>query len=336
MTDHELELRLKNAVEACTPDVLSKVMAECDNYQKKEEGKVIDISHVHARSRVKEKRRWKKYASMAAMLIVMIGAGVFGSMQYHLKHVVSIVQFDVNPSVEIRINKSEEVVKAVGLNKDGEEILSGMKLTGLDIYTATNAMIGSLLKNGYIDELANSILLSVEDEDSARGLELQKGLTGEIEAILKSASINASILSQHVDGNAVDQVSQEYGISHGKAALIEHILKSNSNYTFEELSKLSVNELNLIVSNPKNQVKDVQATGNASKTAYIGEEKANQIAFAHAGVEESSVYQLEIEIDYEYGSMVYDVEFASGEKEYEYYIDAKSGEVLEHEVESDD
>ncbi|MBE5956781.1 MAG: hypothetical protein E7253_10060 [Lachnospiraceae bacterium] len=341
MTDHELELRLKNAVEACTPDVLSKVMAECDNYQKKEaekkkQEKIIDISHIHERNRAKEKRGWKRYASMAAMLVLMIGAGAFGSMQYQLKHVVSIVQFDVNPSVEIRINKSEEVVKAVGLNKDGEEILSGMKLAGLDIYTATNAMIGSLLKHGYIDELANSILLSVEDEDSVRGLELQEGLTGEIEAILKSASINASILSQHVDGNAVDQVSQEYGISHGKASLIESILKSNSNYTFEELSKLSVNELNLIVSNPKNQVEGVQATGNASKTAYIGEEKANQIAFSHAGVEESSVYQLEIEMDYEYGSMVYDVEFTSGEKEYEYYIDAKSGEVLEHEVESED
>ena len=33
--------------------------------------------------------------------------------------------------------------------------------------------------------------------------------------------------------------------------------------------------------------------------------------------------------------MVYDVEFASGEKEYEYYIDAVSGEILEHEAEDD-
>ncbi len=341
MTDHELELRLKNAVDGCTPDVLDKIMTECDSYKEKEKSKrgnsVIDITDKIrlSDSSGRKKNNWKRYASMAAMLVIMVGIGIFGSVQYNVKHVVSVVQLDVNPSVEMRINKKEEVVSAEGLNADGQEILSGMKLEGLDIYTATNAIIGSLLKHGYIDELSNSILLSVEDEDLERGSYLQEGLADEIDAILRSASLNASILSQYVDGNAVDAVSQEYGISHGKAALIEHIMDSNQKYTFEELSKLSVNELNLIVSNSKNQVQDVQTFGEAAKDAYIGEEKANQIAFDHAGVAESSIYELEIEIDYEYGNMVYDVEFASGEKEYEYYIDAVSGEILEHEVEKD-
>ncbi len=341
MTDHELELRLKNAVDGCTPDVLDKIMTECDSYKEKEKNKrgssVIDISDKISSSKDsgRKSKGWKRYASLAAMLVIMVGIGIFGSVQYNVKHVVSVVQLDVNPSIEIGINKKEEVVSAEGLNADGQEILSGMKLEGLDIYTATNAIIGSLLKHGYIDELSNSILLSVEDEDLERGSYLQEGLADEIDAILRSASLNASILSQYVDGNAVDAVSQEYGISHGKAALIEHIMDSNQKYTFEELSKLSVNELNLIVSNSKNQVQDVQTSGEAAKDAYIGEEKANQIAFNHAGVAESNIYELEIEIDYEYGTMVYDVEFASGEKEYEYYIDAVSGEILEHEVEED-
>lgn len=340
MTDHELELRLKNAVDGCTPDVLDKIMTECDSYKEKSKrgNRVINITDKIrlSNSSGRKKNNWKRYASMAAMLVIMVGIGIFGSVQYNMKHVVSVVQLDVNPSVEMRINKKEEVISAEGLNADGQEILSGMKLEGLDIYTATNAIIGSLLKHGYIDELSNSILLSVEDEDSERGSLLQEGLMGEIDAILRSASLNASILSQYVDGNAVDDVSQEYGISHGKAALIEHILDSNQKYTFEELSKLSVNELNLIVSNSKNQVQDVQTSGEAAKTAYIGEEKANQIAFDHAAVEESSIYELEVEIDYEYGAMIYDVEFASGNKEYSYYIDAVSGEILEHEIEYDD
>lgn len=339
MTDHELELRLKNAVDGCTPDVLDKIMTECDSYKEKSKrgSSVIDISDKirPSKNSGRKSNGWKRYASLAAMLVIMVGISIFGSVQYNVKHVVSVVQLDVNPSVEIRINKKEEVVSAEGLNVDGQEILSGMKLEGLDIYTATNAIIGSLLKHGYIDELSNSILLSVEDEDLERGSYLQKGLADEIDAILRSASLNASILSQYVDGNAVDAVSQEYGISHGKAALIEHIMDSNQKYTFEELSKLSVNELNLIVSNSKNQVQDVQTFGEAAKNAYIGEEKANQIAFNHAGVAESNIYELEIEIDYEYGTMVYDVEFASGEKEYEYYVDAVSGEILEHEVEED-
>lgn len=354
MTDRELELKLKNAVETCTPDVLDKIMDGCDAYkepqgmiQENEEYAGTDYVRVAEKSgkltgKEPDKRgrkRWNqmsRFMAMAAMLILILGAGTFGLFQYGANRVVSIVQFDVNPSVEIRLNKKEEVVEAKGLNTDGENILSGMKLEGLDIYTATNAIVGSLLKHGYIDELANSILLSIEDDDSARGAKLQEELSGEINAILEGASVNASILSQYVDGESVDQISEEYGISHGKAALIEHILASNSNYTFEELSKLSVNELNLIISNPKNQVENVETTGEAAKDAYIGEEAANQIAFAHAGITESSVYELEVEIDYEYGSMVYDVEFASGGKEYDYYIDAVSGKILEHEVEEED
>ena len=44
---------------------------------------------------------------------------------------------------------------------------------------AVNALIGSLLQRGYVDELANSILISVEDGDSVRGAALQQELAAE-------------------------------------------------------------------------------------------------------------------------------------------------------------
>ena len=321
MTDRELELRLKKAVEVCTPDVLDEIMAKCDTYEEK----IVPFNN--------RRKQWTRCAAAAAAVVVVASAGYFS---FFANRVASIVSFEVNPSIELRINKKEEVLEANALNADGEQILGDMKLKGTDIHTATNAIIGSLLKHGYIDELANSILLSVEDEDSVRGAALQETLSDEINAILKGASVNASILSQYVEGKAVDAVSREYQVSHGKAALIEHILVANSNYTFEELSKLSVHELNLIISNPKNQVEDVKSTGEVSKGAYMEAEEANALAFAHAGISENSVYDLEVEIDYEYGKMVYDVEFTSGNKEYEYFIDAVSGEVVEFEVEYDD
>lgn len=324
MTDRELELRLKKAVEACTPDVLDKVMAGCETY----EDKVVPFE--------KKRTPFRTFTAVAAACVVLAGAGLFGVWSMNLNRVASIVSLEVNPSIELKINKNEEILEANALNVDAEEILGDMKLEGVDIYTATNAIVGSLLKHGYIDELANSILLSVEDKDSARGTALQEALSEDINAILSSAAINASILSQYVDGEAVDATSQEYQISHGKAALIEEILEANNSYSFEELAKLSVNELNLLISNSKNNVEDVKTTGKAADDAYIGAERANQIAFAHAGIDESSVYDLEVEIDYEYQTMVYEVEFISDGTEYEYLIDAVSGEVLDVETEEED
>ena len=45
---------------------------------------------------------------------------------------------------------------------------------------------------------------------------------------------------------------------------------------------------------------------------------------------------MDIELDDENGKLVYEVEFKSGNMEYDHEIDAVSGTVLEHEAELDD
>ena len=68
----------------------------------------------------------------------------------------------------------------------------------------------------------------------------------------------------------------------------------------------------------------------------IGYAKAKSIALNHAGVSESKAYDMDIELDDEDGKLVYEVEFKSGNMEYDYEIDAASGAVLKHEAELDD
>ena len=68
----------------------------------------------------------------------------------------------------------------------------------------------------------------------------------------------------------------------------------------------------------------------------IGYAKAKSIALDHAGVSENQAYDMDIELDDEDGTLVYEVEFKSGNMEYDYEIDAASGAVLKHEAELDD
>lgn len=273
------------------------------------------------------KNNKKKIVAVVVALAVVLA--VWGIIEFlDEMDVASIVQLDVNPSIELQVDDDAEVIRAVALNQDAEKVLEGMKLRGADADTAVNAIIGSLLKHGYVDELANSILLSVEDKNEARGAKLQAELTEEINQILSATSVNAAILAQYVNDAGVDEMADELDISKGKAALIQSILEVNSTYEAKDLAKLSVNELNLVLSNPKNEVKDVVSTGSANDSAYIGRDKAKEAAFAHAGVAASDVRDVEVDFDYEYGKMVYEVEFASGEYEYDYSIDAENGEVL--------
>ena len=68
----------------------------------------------------------------------------------------------------------------------------------------------------------------------------------------------------------------------------------------------------------------------------IGYAKAKSIALNHAGVSENQAYDMDIELDDEDGKLVYEIEFKSGNMEYDYEIDAASGTILKHEAELDD
>ena len=68
----------------------------------------------------------------------------------------------------------------------------------------------------------------------------------------------------------------------------------------------------------------------------IGYARAKFIALNHAGVSENQAYDMDIELDDEDGTLVYEIEFKSGNMEYDYEIDAASGAILKHEAELDD
>ena len=80
---------------------------------------------------------------------------------------------------------------------------------------------------------------------------------------------------------------------------------------------------NVTVSTPEAQ--------NNSNQEYIGNERAKEIAFEHAGVKADEVYLSKIKIDRDDGRHEYEIEFYKGDIEYEYDIDAYTGKILDFE-----
>ena len=69
-------------------------------------------------------------------------------------------------------------------------------------------------------------------------------------------------------------------------------------------------------------------SASSESASYIGESAALSAALQHAGVAESSLTKQHVELDRDGSTMVYEVEFETQSVEYEYKIDAVSGEVL--------
>ncbi len=313
-----IEAKLKSALQKATPDILDDILEGCD----REKGQVISM----------EKRKNKKLSrilSIAAVFVLLI-AGVFLYKNFTGSDAAALVSIDVNPSIELEVDADERIIIARALNDDGKKVLSGMKLEGTDLNTGVNAIVGSMLKNGYIDELRNSVLVSVSSDGSIDTAALEAKLMQEVSSALDGAG---AVVAQNLDDIDDDtrKLAERYGISVGKAAFIEKIIELNPTLKVEELAPLSINELCLLANGK--EIGGTLYSGSTSDKAYIGAERAKSIALSHASLAETAVFDLDCELDYEYGRMVYEVDFDANGAEYEYEIDAKSGDILLFEIE---
>lgn len=325
MTNHDVESKIKQAFENATPDLLDAILQK----SQQQKGKVI-----YMEQKKNKTAPIRRITAIAAALVLCIG-GFAGYSAYANLAVDSVIELDVNPSIQLEVNSKERVIAVSPLNEDAKIVVGDMDFKGSDVDVAVNALIGSMLRNGYINDMANSILLSVNNDDPAKGAELQSRLSEEINTLLQTDTFEGAVLSQNITADQeLDALAQQHGITAGKAKLVQQITAQNAMHTFEELAPLSINELNLLSSSAG--LENVNSVGSASDKAYIGEAEAKAAAVAHAGVKEAEITRYEVEMDYERGTMVYEIEFHHNGREYDYDIDAVTGEVLWSESERDD
>lgn len=403
MTNEKMEQRLASAVEKTAPNDVNGVLSRCDERK----GTVIPMT-----TKKTAKKRWTTLAAACLALVLLGGGGIF----YQQAHAVaSVVSLDVNPSIELKVSKSEKVLVCTPLNEDAKAILAdmgdGADLKGAKLDVAVNAIVGSLVRNGYLNSISSAIMISVEDNDTARAEKLQRELTSTVDGVLQTSEAKASVLTQTLTQDAgLAQQARENSISTGKAALVNRVLALNPALKFDALAKLSVEELKdlaeagapaMPIGTDKAMDIAAAAFGKAStaKMAYsevdpeldespahyeveirsqtgeefeykidaytgaileskreaadgtevpvvqpskpaasgdIGYAKAKSVALNHAGVSEGKAYDMDIELDDEDGTLVYEVEFKSGNMEYSYEINAATGAILKHEAELDD
>ena len=405
MTNEKMEQRLAAALEKTAPDDVSGVLSRCEARK----GTVINME-----TKKTTKRKWTSLIA-ACLAVMLLGGGLF---YQRANAVASVVSLDVNPSIELKVNRSEKVLVCTPLNEDAKAILAdmgnGADLKGAKLDVAVNAIVGSLVRNGYLSSISSAIMISVEDKDTTRAEKLQRELTDAVDGVLQTSEAKASVLTQTLtQDTARDQQAQENNISTGKAALVNRVLAINPELQFDALAKLSVEELKDLAEAGapampigKDKAMDIAVTefGKASTAeilhsevdpeldespahyeveitgrngeeieykidAYsgavieakreaadddeaseaqpakptqpgtaqdIGHAKAKSIALNHAGVDANTVYDMNIQLDVEDGTIIYEVEFKSGNREYDYEIDAATGAILHHETEIDD
>ncbi len=81
-----------------------------------------------------------------------------------------------------------------------------------------------------------------------------------------------------------------------------------------------------VIESTKNAMDDTNSSMNLM--AGITANDARDAALKHAGLDESQVSDVDVDLDRDNGKLIYEVDFNSGNTEYDYDIDAESGAVI--------
>lgn len=183
----------------------------------------------------------KVFASiMVAMLAFVVL--VFKPMIFNKTY--AVVSFDINPSIELQVDKNGIVTNVKGLNDDGKN-LNINDIKGLSIQEGIEALKSELAKDGYINK-NNSLLVGFafsEVEDK----EFEDKLQQSIKASFKDVNI------AYVKGDkaTIDKAKMR-NVSLGRC---EAGVKLEDGFIDEMLENLTVDEIiNLLKSNDKSTI----------------------------------------------------------------------------------
>ena len=331
MTDRELERKLAQAITRAAPDDLEAILSRCgaqngsvmEMKELKSNGNIIDVEVTE----VRPKKKLRPWLAAACAALVLLGAGG-GGLVYHQSYAVaSVVSLDVNPSIELKVNRGERVISCTALNTEAAAVLfdmnGGADLKGTKLDVAVNAIVGALVREGYMDSISSAILISVEDKDQARAQRLQAELVASVDGVLKTQAPGTSVLSQVLDANtpASEYMTFDSGLSAGKAALVRKVMEmngtiaTNSTTAFDQLAALSVEELN-----------DLLETGETR--IPIGKSAAAMAVETYAGTAALNSTTTDVDPELDENPPHYEVELKTAWGEFDYMVDAFTGEVL--------
>ena len=297
LTDQEVEYMLAKAVVQQVPDI----------YQQASSAPITPLTVVDEivpRQFPRQRLHWQRLAA-ACVLLVLCAGGIFSWLWFSTKAVVSI---DVNPSVALSLNRFEYVIDTQAGNTDGADVLDDLSLKNLKLSTALDALMGAMSRKGYLtDDAQISVFVDGGDDDFNR--ELYDEITEDL---------------AHLAPDAVTQV--------GESATNEQTTEqpAGNEQTTEQPSAEQTTEQLATDQTTEQPVTGQTGEQQPQQSASITEEQAKEIAASHAGVAVADLTFHSVSLEEDDGRRVYDVEFYSGSTEYDYEIDAATGDILSY------
>ena len=252
-----MEKELQEAVQNLIPnDLFTRITAELDS---KEEGAKMEKVLVR---RIESKRSSLGLKTVmqlvaACVALVLVVGGIF----YYRGNLMvdSLVDLDVNPGIELLTNQKNRVLEAYATNGDGDKVLSGMDLHNVDLQVALNAIVGSMVQQGYMTKDTKGVLVTVQNKDQKKADNLRKLVVKEMEIALSTEDMNAAVFHQVISSqnNNASAFARKNNISLGKAVFVLNLANKARSLDAKELAKMKISEIAKLVADKNIDIRDI-------------------------------------------------------------------------------
>lgn len=251
MKREEIEKKLDTAVSGMIPEDMFKRISE----------NIVSADAERIEKGMKKKFNifGKGFVGVAAAACVLFAVGVVGVPYYGNNYVPdSHVDIDVNPGVEIVTNKKNKVLEVQPTNQDGASVIDGMNLKNTELKVAVNALIGSMVQKGYIQNDNTGILVTVRNDNEDKANKVKAEVLNDINTALSTNSVQATVINQTVKSTVdAKKFAAEINISIGKAVFVLNLAAKDGSLDAKELAKMKVSEIASLVVQKGIDIRDI-------------------------------------------------------------------------------
>jgi len=257
MKQENMEKELQEAVQNLIPnDLFTRITAELDS---KEEGAKMEKVLVRRIERKSTSPGLKTVMQLVAACVALVL--VVGGIFYYRGNLMvdSLVDLDVNPGIELLTNQKNRVLEAYATNGDGDKVLSGMDLQNVDLQVALNAIVGSMVQQGYMTKDTKGVLVTVQNKDQKKADNLRKLVVKEMEIALSTEDMNAAVFHQVISSqnNNASAFARKNNISLGKAVFVLNLANKARSLDAKELAKMKISEIAKLVADKNIDIRDI-------------------------------------------------------------------------------
>lgn len=217
------------------------------------------ISHKISSGIPQKKRIYRQFAPvMACFLFLMLA---FGGYQLYFTQ-TSIISIDINPSIELNINRFGKVISVNSYNGDGLELANSIHIQFMD-YTSA---VDEILKNESIVSYLNKdemLSISVVGQNEQKNEEM----LANIRACIPNRQ---NVCCYMADYDMVNEAHSS-GLSVGKYRAFLELQKTNPDITADDVKGLTMRQIRDLTDNPagiESCPNSGENTGNGKRHRY--------------------------------------------------------------------